>query len=442
MLDIDFIRKHPKEVEKAIESKNYNIDIDKILNLDKNVRETITLLRLKEEEQNKLSKVISQEADDRKRLNNIEYGKKIKEDIKLNKEILERDKTALNKLLLEIPNMPLSDVKVGKNENENEQIETFGNPTKFNFKPKDHVELGRILDIIDVEKSSIVSGSRFAYLKNKAVLLEFAIVQFVISLLTPKKFIPIIPPMLVKKNITEGLGYWQAGGNEDYYLVSEPHAEEGLLYLIGTAEHSIIPYHMNETLDIEKLPLRYIGFSSAFRREAGSYGKDTRGIFRVHQFDKLEMVSFTTREDSKKELELLLSLERSFFEKLKIPYRVVEMCTGDLGFPAAKKYDIEAWIPSQNKYREVTSVSTTTDFQARRLKIKYTSPVSKSRDPRVQIFETPMPPRHVHILNGTALAIGRTLIAILENHQQADGSVKIPKALQKYTGFDVIRSKN
>ena len=220
------------------------------------------------------------------------------------------------------------------------------------------------------------------------------------------------------------MGYWQAGEHNQYYLVKEPEIDEGLLYLIGTAEHSLVPMHQDEILNINDLPKRYAGFSTCFRREAGTYGKDTRGIFRVHQFDKVEMVSITTKEKDDEEFEFLLSVEEELYKGLDIPYRVSKMCTTELGFPAAKKIDLEAWIPSQNKYREITSVSTTTDFQARRLKIKYKTDNNKAE--------------YVHILNATGCAIGRTIIAILENYQQKDGSVAIPKVLQKYTGFNKI----
>ena len=298
-------------------------------------------------------------------------------------------------------------------------------PTKFTFIPKDHVVLGEALDLIDIKRAAKVSGTRFAYLKNEGALLEFALVQLVLEVLTSEGFTPIIPPVLIHKEITEGLGYWQAGGNEDYYNLNDPE-EKKELYLVGTAEHSIVPMHKDEIFQKKELPKRYVGFSSAFRREAGSYGKDTRGILRVHQFDKVEMVSFVTEEDDDKEHEYLLSLEEKLFQLLEIPYQVVKMCTGDLGFPIARKYDIEAWMPGQGKYREVTSTSTTTDFQARRLNIKYQDGNEK---------------KYSHILNGTAFAIGRTIIAILENYQQEDGSVVVPEALRKYVGKSVIKPK-
>ena len=289
------------------------------------------------------------------------------------------------------------------------------------FKTRDHLELGEGLDVIDVKRAAKVSGTRFGYLKHEAALLEFALIQLAMETLIKEGFIPVIPPVLIKRDVMRGLGYMEHGADEDMFAIEK----DGLL-LAGTAEHTVIAMHKDETFNKKDLPKRYVGFSSAFRREAGSYGKDTKGILRVHQFDKVEMVSFVTPEDDDKEHEYLLSLEEKFFQSLEIPYQVVKMCTGDLGFPTARKYDIEAWIPSQTKYREVTSASTTTDFQARRLNIKYQDGSER---------------KYVHILNGTAFAIGRTLIAILENFQQEDGSILVPRVLQKYTRFSEIRRK-
>jgi seryl-tRNA synthetase len=245
-------------------------------------------------------------------------------------------------------------------------IKIYKEPTIFSFNPKDHVTLGETLHIIDVVSASSVSGPRFAYLKNDAVLLEFALVQFALELLLKEGFIPVVPPVLIKKEVMKGLGYMENGGDEDMFHITNDN-----FILVGTAEHALVPMYMNKIFQKKELPLRLVGFSTAFRREAGSYGKDTKGILRVHQFDKVEMVSFVEEGKDDEEHEYLLSLEENFFKLLEIPYQVVKMCSGDLGFPAARKYDIEAWMPGQNKYREVTSVSTVTDFQSRRLHIKY-----------------------------------------------------------------------
>ncbi len=426
MIDIKFIRENAEAVQKGAKNKGSDIDVNHILEIDNQSRKLSLSVQKLREERN----VIAREKD-------IEKGKRIKEEVDAKEKELKLKEDELRKLLLSIPNLPAKDVKEGKDESENEIVRTNGNPTKFTFSPKDHLELGEALDIIDVKRAAKVSGARFAYLKNEAVLLEFALAQLAFEVLTKEGFIPIVPPALIKQEITEGLGYWHAGGNEDYYLVQDFDVEKGVesskqnpLYLIGTSEHAIVPMHKDEVFNKRDLPKRYVGFSSAFRREAGSYGKDTRGIFRVHQFDKVEMVSFVSQEGDEKELEYLLSLEEKLFQMLEIPYHVVKMCTGDLGFPAAKKYDLEAWIPSQNRYREVTSVSTVTDFQARRLNIRY-------QDGSLSGGEK----KYVHILNGTAFAIGRTIVAILENYQQVDGSVLVPKVLQKYVGKSVIKSQ-
>lgn len=272
------------------------------------------------------------------------------------------------------------------------------------------------MDLIDTERASKISGSRFAFLKNELVILEFAIVRFAMDRLMAEGFIPIVPPVILDKKAVIGLGYPEYETSESYKLPDDQ-------YLVGTAEHSIVPMHMDETFQAKDLPIRYVAFSTAFRREAGSYGKDTKGIFRVHQFDKVEMVSFVLPKDDDREHEYLVSLEEKMMQELGLPYRLIKMCTGDLGFPTARKYDIEAWIPSQQTYRETHSASTNTDFQSRRLNIKYQDGNEKG---------------YVSILNATAFAIGRTIVTILENYQQKDGSVGIPKALQEYTGFTKI----
>ena len=426
MLDIKFIRENPSLVHKAVKSKGVEVNIDHVLEIDNRYRELSLEVQTLREERNALNEVIKK--------NPNQWDKEGAQSLKIKSEKKEHDLTAvkeeLNRELLRIPNSPKKDVRDGKNESENEVLRKHKEPTKFDFTPKDHLDLGESLDVIDVKRGAKVSGTRFAYLKNEGALLEFALIQLALEVLTKEGFIPVIPPVLIHKEITEGLGYWQAGGNEDYYYLNDPD-EKKEMYLVGTAEHAIVPMHKDEIFQKKELPKRYVGFSSAFRREAGSYGKDTRGILRVHQFDKVEMVSFTTKENDDKEHEYLLSLEEKLFKMLEIPYQVVKMCTGDLGFPVARKYDIEAWMPGQEKYREVTSTSTTTDFQARRLNIKYQDGPPAGGEKK-----------YVHILNGTAFAIGRTIIAILENYQEEDGSVVVPEALRKYVGFDKISKKS
>jgi len=408
MLDINFIRENPKAVEKAALEKGITINIEHVLEIDQRFRELTQIVQILREERNKAAK----EKD-------IAAGKRIKVQLEKEEAALNAVRQEYEEWMRRIPNPAKDDVKPGKDESENEVMRKYKEPTKFSFFPKDHLELGEKLDIIDVERAAKVSGARFAYLKNDGVLLELALVQFAMETLIKEGFTPVIPPALVKSDTMRGLGYMENGGEEDMFKLANDD-----LYLVGTAEHALVPMHMNETLNKKDLPRRYVGFSPAFRREAGSYGKDTRGILRVHQFDKVEMVSFVPEGEDDKELRYLLGLEEKFFQALSIPYQVVKMCTGDLGFPAAKKYDIEAWMPAQYKYREVTSVSTVTDFQSRRLNIKYQDGNEK---------------KYVYVLNGTAFAIGRTIIAILENYQTENGSIVIPEVLKKYIGRDVIK---
>lgn len=415
MLDIKFIRENKDKVEKAAKDKGITVDLGHLLEIDVKYRELFQKVQKLREERNANSAAIKGKPTDEQ----IETGKRLKENLEKEEAALVAVEEELNQWLLKIPNPSKDDVKVGKDDKENDVIRKFLEPTKFNFTPLDHLDLGEKLGIIDVKNASKVSGARFAYLKGDAVLLEFALVQFGLETLIQEGFTPVVPPVLLSSATMKGLGYMENGGEEDMY-----HLEKDDMYLVGTAEHALVPMHKDEVLSAKELPKRYVGFSTAFRREAGSYGKDTKGILRVHQFDKLEMVSFVPEGEDDKEHEYLLSLEEKFFQALEIPYQVVKMCTGDLGFPAARKYDIEAWMPGQDTYREVTSVSTVTDFQSRRLNIKYQDGNEK---------------KYVYILNGTGFAIGRTIIAILENYQNSDGSIRVPKVLQKYIGKEVIK---
>lgn len=414
MLDINLIREKPHHIQKAALAKGVNIDIDLVLKLDKQAQNLLREIQQIREERNAMTKHITGKPT----AEQVEKGKKIKEELEKKDEAYRIVSVELESLLLSIPNPSKPDVKIGKDESENEVFKTVGKPKTFDFKIKDHLELGEALDIIDVKRAAVVSGTRFYYLINDGALLEFALKQFAFDILLKEGFIPILPPVLIKKDIMDGLGYTQMGEAENIFSV-----ENGDLYLVGTAEQSIVPYHMNDVLKKEQLPKRYVGFSTAFRREAGSYGKDTRGIIRVHQFDKTEMVSFVAEGDDDREHDYLLSIEENFMKLLEIPYQVIRICSGDLGFNAARKYDINAWIPSQNKYREVTSVSTVTDFQSRRLNMKYQDGNEK---------------KFLQVLNGTAFST-RPIVAILENYQQKDGTVVVPDVLRKYMGKDVIK---
>jgi seryl-tRNA synthetase len=417
MLDTKFLREHTEMVEKAALSKRVKVDVGHIVTIDEKYRELSQVVQQLRNERNQHTSTIKGKPTDEQ----MQKGKDLKEKLEKEEHALKAVEEELNEWLLKIPNLPKDDVKDGKDESENDVVKKYKEPTKFSFKARDHVELGQLSDIIDIERAAKVSGARFNYLKREGALLEFALVQYAMDTLVAEGFIPIIPPVLIKKEVMRGLGYMEHGADEDIFQIEK----DGFM-LVGTAEHTVVTMHKDDLFKATDLPLRYVGFSSAFRREAGSYGKDTKGILRVHQFDKVEMVSFVTPERSDEEHEYLLSLEEKLFQSLEIPYQVVKMCTGDLGFPTARKYDIEAWIPTQEKYREVTSASTITDFQSRRLNIKFQDGAEK---------------KYAHILNGTAFAIGRTLIAILENYQQEDGSVVIPKVLQKYVRFDKITPK-
>ncbi len=404
MLNIKFIRENAKLVSEGAKNKGYNVDVDKLIKVDKERRKLI-------EEVDKLRsdrKKAAEERDEKK-------GQSIKAELKTKENSLEKLHEAFYKLIRSIPNIPRADVPVGKDESENKVIREVGSKPVFNFTPKDHLALAIPLDLIDVERASKISGTRFAFLKNELVDLEFALINYTFEKLSKEGFKKIIPPVLINKKAVEGLGYPEYETGEGYKVDGQ--------YLVGTAEHSVVPMHMDELFNIKDLPRRYAAFSTAFRREAGSYGKDTKGIFRVHQFDKIEMVSFVEPKNEDKEHEALLQIEEDLVRSLGLAYRVIKMCTGDLGFPASRKYDIETWIPSQNQFRETHSVSTTGDFQARRLNIKHI--VGDKNE-------------FVSILNGTAFAIGRIIIAILENNQQKDGSISIPEVLQKYTGFNKI----
>jgi len=415
MLDINFIREYPDKVKKACKDKNIQISVDLILDLDKEKRQLLTEIENLKAEQNK----ISRGGKDNKVL--IGQAKEIKEKIKSLEPNLERIDLELKDLLLQLPNIPFDDVPVGKDDSENVIVRQVGRkPVYLRFKPKDYMELGENMNLIDTERAGKVAGSRFGYLKKELPMLEFALIKLVMDTVIKEGFIPVIPPVMLKNQMARGTGYFEAADEKEaYYLPQDD------MYLAGTSEQSLVSMHANEILEEKNLPIRYVGFSTCFRREAGSYGKDTRGILRVHQFDKLEMVIFSKPEDSKKEHELLLSIEEKLMKALKLPYQVINICTGDLGRPAAKKYDIETWLPSEKKYRETHSCSNCTDFQARRLNIRY-----KDKNNKINF---------VHTLNGTAFAIGRILIMIMENYQQKDGSIKVPKVLQKYAGIKKIQ---
>ncbi len=363
------------------------------------------------EKSNKLSASIAQASDENDRKDLLEQASKLKPEIKLLEEKLSDIEEKLNTQLKQFPNLLRDDVPNGMNEEDGELIRTVGEPRNFDFEPKHHLDLGEALGIIDVERAAKVSGSRFTYLKGDAALLQFALIQYALEILVKEGFTPTITPHLVSTDSMDAMGYLEKGGEEEIY-----HIKQDELVLIGTSEQSLGPMMMNESIDAKDLPIRFVGYSPCYRREAGSYGKDVRGILRLHQFDKLEMFAFTGPENSDDEHEFLLSMQEKLMKGLGLPYRVMKLSAGDTGTPSARTYDIETWMPSENKYRETHSTSNTTDYQTRRLKTRLKGKGGQ----------------FVHALNGTAFAIGRIIIAILENGQNQDGTVEIPAALQPY----------
>lgn len=420
MIDIKYILEQPELVEKNNQNRGKSIDLSIAKHLAEKRLVLIEQIQTLRTKGNQIAEQIpSSTSETRPSL--IEEGKKIKEEAKGFESELSIVETSLNKELCKYPNILREDVPVGKDETSNIILRTFMEPTGFSFEPKDHVALGELLGVIDIDRATKVSGNRFTYLKGDLVLMEFALVQYAYSLLLKHKFVPVIPPHLISIDAMSAMGYLDHGGEEEvYHLKNDP------LVLVGTSEQAIGPMHMNEILDESVLPIRYVGFSPCYRREAGSYGRDVRGILRVHQFDKIEMFSFCTPETSDEEHKLLLSLEEELMQGLKLPHRVVQLCSGDIGAPSARTYDIETWMPSQMLYRETHSTSNTTDYQTRRLNIRV------KRDGKNSL---------AHALNGTAFAIGRTLIAIMENYQQEDGSIVIPDVLKQWMGKEKMEKK-
>jgi len=416
MIDIKFLRENPDVVRASQKGRGEDVAIvDKVLASDDAKRLAITEFEQLRAQQNLLSKSVGAASGDEKAAllaNSKELADKVKA---ADAKRAELEATA-NSLAMVISNILDPQAPIG-GEEDFVIIEHVGTPRDFataGFEPKDHVELGKLLGAIDTERGAKVSGSRSYYLTGVGALLEFALVNYAISSATKAGFIPVIPPVLVKPAAMEGTGFLGQAAENVYHLEKDDY------YLVGTSEVPLAAFHMDEVLDGAKLPLRYAGYSSCFRREAGSYGKDTRGIIRVHQFDKVEMFSFCKPEDAKQEHQRLLQWEKDFLNAMEIPYRVIDVASGDLGSSANRKFDIEAWIPTQGAYREVTSTSNCTEFQARRLNIR---------------FKDSEGTKAIATLNGTLVAIPRMIVAILENHQNADGTVNVPAALHPFLGM-------
>ncbi|MDP4009720.1 MAG: serine--tRNA ligase [Candidatus Shapirobacteria bacterium] len=419
MIDINLIRQQPELVKQNLINRQRSPKlVDQILEIDKLRRSVLTQVEELRSQQNLLAKNFKGKPTD----DQLKEATDLKGKLKVQETELKELEEKQNNILKELPNMVASDVPVGKDDSENVLFHEFSQPTKFDFKPLDHIDLGEKLDIIDVKRAAKVSGSRFGYFKGKGAVLEMAVMNFAFQKLIQKGFVGMIPPAMVKIESEEKMGY-TSNKNLDNAYYSFP--EDDLIF-ISSSEHSVVPYHMDEILDSKNLPIKYVNYSTCFRREAGTYGKDTRGVFRVHSFNKVEMNVFSTPDYKISDamcLELL-SIEEEIMQSLEIPYQVVKACTGDLPQPNRRMYDINSWFPGQDTFRETQSCSNCGDYQARRLNIK-TKIEGKNE--------------YVHILNATVIT-DRAVIAIIENHQQKDGSICIPKVLQPFTSFDIIET--
>ena len=411
MLDVRAIREDPEPFRRGLARRNLEDVVDEILSLDQRRRELTSEVESLRAEQNRAGKAIGEaEGEEKQRL--IEEVGKVSARLKELEPDLEGAEAELSGLLARTPNVPHESAPDGFTEEDAVEVRSTGERPSFGFEARDHAELGELLGILDPERGSRTSGSRFVYLLGDIVFVQFALVRHALDILAAKGFVPVIPPVLVREEAMYGTGFLPTDEVNIY------RTREDDLYLVGTSEVSLAAYHLGEILDEPALPIRYCGYSTCFRREAGSYGKDLGGMFRVHQFDKVEMFSFARPEDSWEEHEFLVGVEEEIIGNLGLPYRVVNVAAGDLGGAAAKKYDIEVWLPGQDRYRELTSCSNTTDYQARRMQTR----VRRSSG-EIEVL---------HTLNGTATAVGRTLIAILENNQRADGSVTLPDVLHPY----------
>jgi seryl-tRNA synthetase len=413
MIDIKFLRENPDVVRASQKGRGEDVSlVDQVIAIDEKRRVAINEFELLRAEQNTLSKSVGgAKGDEKTKL--LESAKELANKVKSADAKRAELEAQTQAVALQLSNILDPNAPIGKEE-DLVVLEHVGTPREFsNFEPKDHVELGKLLGAIDTERGAKVSGSRSYYLTGVGALLEFALVNYAISSAVKAGFTPVIPPVLVNPPAMEGTGFLGQAAENVYHL------EKDGMYLVGTSEVPLAAYHMDEVLPAEKLPLRYAGYSTCFRREAGTYGKDTRGIIRVHQFDKVEMFSFCHPDQALEEHKRLLQWEKDFLNAMEIPYRVIDVASGDLGSSANRKFDIEAWIPTQKAYREVTSTSNCAEFQARRLNIRF-----KDSDGT----------KVVATLNGTLVAIPRMIVAILENHQNADGSVNVPEALQPFLG--------
>jgi seryl-tRNA synthetase len=414
MLDLKLIRSDPERVKAALARRGAAEQVDELLALDARHRELLPRIEGVQAERKTISKQIG-EAKQRgeEATEQMAAVAELKQAIESGKAELEQVDADLQRVAATLPNLPDPDAPEGMTEEDAVVLREEGERPSFDFEPRDHLEIGSELDLIDMEAGARVSGSRFAYLKGDLVLLELALVRFALDLVREEGHEPVVPPVLVREEALVGTGFLPGDRDQIYEVPKDE------LFLVGTSEVPLAALHADEILSADQLPIRYAGFSPCFRREAGAGGRDTRGIFRVHQFDKVEMFSFVEPSKSAEEHERLLAIEERILAELEIPYRVVNVAAGDLGAPAAKKYDCEAWIPSQGRYRELTSCSNTTDYQARRLACRYRPNEDEA-------------PEAVHTLNGTAVAVGRTMIALIENRQEREGGFTLPTILHSY----------
>ena len=420
MLDPKILRENPDKIRKMLSDRAIDFSLDKLILLDKSRRDLIIATDDLRRKRNEVSLEIAQKmkaSENTTQLINsmVQVDKDLK-DLEEKQTTVERE---YSKLILTLPNLIHESVPIGKDETANMEIRKWGKIPKFNFEIKDHIDISQSLDLVDLERAAKVSGARFYYLKNDLVKLNQALIHYALDFLSEKNYTPVQTPYLINRNSMEGAIIAEDFEDVIYKIEGDD------LYLIGTSEHALVSMHSDEILEGKILPLRYAGVSPCFRKEAGAHGRDQKGIFRVHQFEKVEQLVFSKPDDSWKEHEKMLSVAEEFYQKLDLPYRIVVLSSGDLGKISAKTYDLEAWMAGQNGYREIVSCSNCLDFQARRLKIRF-------RD------RTNDQPQYLHTLNSTLVATSRTLVAILENFQTKDGHVSVPKVLRKYFGEDTI----
>src|SRR5229473_2256246 len=419
MLDPQFIRDNLDAVKTNCRNRNVKADVDRVVHLDDERKRLIQETQTIQQRKNEIDKLIPKEKDAAKKQTLIQEGRSLRDKVTGLEAQSKQVEKELRTVLLTVPNMTHPDAPVGTTAADNKIIKRFGEPQQFDFPPKDHIALAEALALVDFEAGSSVAGQKFYFLKNEAVLLELALIQYAMNALIREGYTPIITPDVARVEVLEGIGFIPRGPETQIYSL-----ENTDLCLIATAEITLGGMHRDQILDELQLPIKYVGLSHCFRTEAGAPGRDTRGIYRVHQFTKVEMFAFCAPDQSDAIHEELLRIEEKVFQGLELPYQVIDTCTGDLGGPAYRKFDLEAWMPGRGaggEYGEVTSTSNCTDFQARRLNIRYKSPKHKGT-------------RYVHTLNGTAVAVSRALVALLENYQQADGSVVIPEALRVWMG--------